>query len=80
MKIWPDTEQKLLRSYVAQLDLADSVRARRPYESVLRRFQKYVVTHAPEKPLGLETVQSWLRERVRWHGESLQRSLRRHPN
>ena len=45
MNIWPDVEEKLLRSYVAQLDL-DSVLSRRPYESVLRRFQRYVMAHA----------------------------------
>lgn len=75
MKIWPDTEQQLLRSYVAQLDLAETVRSRRPYESVLRRFQKYVVAHAPGKPLGVETVQSWLRDRVR--RSSLKVAIRR---
>jgi hypothetical protein len=41
---WPDREQALLRRYVAELDL-DRERpcAGKPYESVLRRFQTFVM-------------------------------------
>jgi len=64
VKTWPDVEEKLLRSYVAQLDF-DRVLSRRPCESVLRRFQRYVMAHAVDKPLTQQTVEAWLRERIR---------------
>lgn len=65
MKTWPDAKEKLLRSYVAQLDLADTVFSRRPYESVLRRFQRYIVKHAQGKAVSLETITAWPREELR---------------
>jgi integrase/recombinase XerD len=65
VKTWPDDKEQLLRSYVAQLDLADSVFSRRPYESVFRRFQRYIVKHADGKALSLQTIAGWLREEMR---------------
>lgn len=64
MKTWPDAGEELLRSYVARLDLADSVLSRRPYESVLRRFQRFVSIHEKGR-LDRRAVERWLREQVR---------------
>ncbi len=43
----------------------DSPFSRRPYESVLRRFQRFVGARAPGRPANVETVEAWLRERVK---------------
>jgi integrase/recombinase XerD len=74
VKTWPDVEEKLLRAYVAQLDF-DRVLSRRPCESVLRRFQRYVMAHAVDKPLTQQTVEVWLRERIR--SSTLKMAVRR---
>ncbi|MBI1956564.1 MAG: tyrosine-type recombinase/integrase [Acidobacteria bacterium] len=60
-KIWPDRELALLRRYVADLDLT-GVRAGKPYESVLRRFQTFAMDHRPKRPLDQGTLQGWLRQ------------------
>jgi len=64
VNIWPDTEEKLLRCYVAELHLEDAL-SRRPYESVLRRFQRCVMAQAPRRPVSRDTVETWLREQIR---------------
>ena len=74
MNIWPDTEEKLLRCYVAELHLEDAL-SRRPYESVLRRFQRCVMAQAPRRPVSRDTVETWLREQIR--SSSLKMTIRR---
>lgn len=59
-KTWPDRELALQR-YVADLDLT-GVHAGKPYESVLRRFQRFAMDCAPKRPLDKGTLQAWLRQ------------------
>ena len=60
---WPDRELALLRRYVANLDLTGA-RAGKPYESVLRRFQTFVMRRALKRPLDKGILQAWLRQCV----------------
>jgi len=60
-KTWPDRELALLQRYVADLDLT-GVHAGKPYESVLRRFQRFAMDCAPKRPLDKGTLQAWLRQ------------------
>ena len=62
-KTWPDRELALLRRYVADLDLTGA-RAGKPYESVLRRFQTFLMYRGPKCPLDKGTLQAWLRQCV----------------
>jgi hypothetical protein len=64
-KAWPDREQALLRQYVAELELdREGPHAGRPYESVLRRFQMFVMEHSPQGSLDRKMIEAWLRESV----------------
>ena len=65
-KAWPDREQALLRRYVAELDLdREGPRAGKPYESVLRRFQMFVMERSAQGSLDRKMVEAWLRECVK---------------
>ncbi len=59
MNEWPDDEQTLLRRYVRGLGFQD-VLSRRPYESVLRRFQHFVESSG--HVLSQELFGAWLRQ------------------
>ena len=64
-KAWPDRELALLRRYVAELELdREGPRAGKPYESVLRRFQMFVMERSAEGSLDRKIVEAWLRECV----------------
>jgi len=65
-KAWPNREQALLRRYVAELDLdREGPHAGKPYESVLRRFQAFVVERSAQGSLDRKMVEAWLRECVK---------------
>lgn len=65
-KAWPDREQALLRRYVAELELdREGPRAGKPYESVLRRFQIFVMERSAQGSLDRKIVEAWLRECVK---------------
>ena len=62
---WPDREQALLRRYVAELDLdREGPHSGKPYESVLRRFQRFVMERSAQGSLSRKLVEAWLRECV----------------
>ena len=62
---WPDPGQALLRRYVAELKLdRERPRAGKPYESVLRRFQAFVVDRSAQGSLDRKMIEAWLRECV----------------
>jgi site-specific recombinase XerD len=61
-KTWPDREQALLRRYVAELELnQESPRAGKPYESVLRRFQMFVMERSDKGSPDRIMIEAWLR-------------------
>ena len=65
-KAWPDRELALLRRYVAELELdREGPRAGKPYESVLRRFQMFVMERSAQGSLDRKIVEAWLRECVK---------------
>ena len=65
-RTWPDREQALLRRYVAELELdQEGRRAGKPYESVLRRFQMFVMERSAHGPLDRAMVETWLRDCVK---------------
>ncbi len=64
MTMWLAAAERLLRQYVAGLDLQD-VHSRRPYASVLRQFSCRVSAEEEGTPLSEATVAGWLREELR---------------
>jgi len=61
MNGWPDQEQTLLHRYVRGLRLQD-VWSRRPYESILRRFQRFV--ESSSHVLSQEVFGAWLHQGI----------------
>ena len=63
---WPDREQALLRRYVPELELdREGPHIGKPYESVLRRFQMFVVDRSAQGSLDRKMIEAWLRECVK---------------
>jgi len=72
---WPPAvAERLLRRYVAELDMQDA-RSRRPYASVLRQFHRRVSAQGDGAPLSDLAVAGWLRQELR--RSSLRMAIRR---
>jgi len=58
MRTWPDSSLSLMRLYVEKHEFG------RSHASVLRRFQLYVMSKAPSRPLSVGAISDWLRQIV----------------
>jgi hypothetical protein len=60
MNDWPDSSFALLTRYVGQLGLRGP-KSCRPHASILRRFQRFVMSERAKPALSRSVIESWLR-------------------
>jgi integrase/recombinase XerD len=61
MTTWPTDDDLLIRRYVQTLPLRNQTTPA-VTRSILRRFQRFVQTHAPHEPLAQATLEAWVRD------------------